>query len=87
MAEVELNLEKLTIPEKVALMQRIIAAMTDNPNFPTAQPLLQKAQKAVDELIDAYNEAQTAREAARTMITILSVREAQLRQLILRGLR
>lgn len=65
MAQVKLNLQALTIPEKVQKMRQIVTAMTGNANFPTPDPTLVALGDAADALEAAYNAAQAARETAK----------------------
>ena len=65
MAQVKLNLQSYTIPEKVQKMRQIIIAMTGNANFTTPDPALTVLTTAADGLEGAYNLAQAAREDAK----------------------
>lgn len=65
MAQVKLNLQALTIPEKVQKMRQIVTAMTGNANFPTPDPTLVALGDGADALEAAYNVAQAARETAK----------------------
>ena len=65
MAQVKLNLQALTIPEKVQKMRQIVTAMTGNANFPTPDPTLVALSDGADALEAAYNVAQAARETAK----------------------
>ena len=66
MPKIRLNLQRLTIPEKVARSRQIVAAMTGNDNFTTPQPTLKQVADAVNELEVAFDAAQTARQEAKT---------------------
>jgi hypothetical protein len=66
MSKIKLNLQRLTIPEKIAQSRQIVAAMTGNDDFKTPQPTLQQVADAVNELEAAYDAAQTARQDAKT---------------------
>lgn len=65
MAQVKLNLQSLTIPEKVQKARQIVTAMTGNANFTTPDPALTVLTAAADGLEEAYNIAQAARELAK----------------------
>jgi hypothetical protein len=66
MPKIKLNLQRLTIPEKIARSRQIVAAMTGNDDFKTPQPTLQQVTDAVNELEAAFDAAQTARQEAKT---------------------
>ena len=65
MAQVKLNVQSYTIPEKVQKMRQIVTAMTGNANFTTPDPALTAIADGADALETAYNTAQAAREAAK----------------------
>lgn len=64
MPKLKLNLRKLSVPEKVARGREIIAAMTENQNFPDPQPDLLAAKVVTDELETAQQEQQAAKRTA-----------------------
>src|SRR5436305_5325284 len=59
MSKIKLNLQRLTIPEKTARAQQIVAAMTGNAHFETRHPGLTQVRTVIDELNAAYLAAQT----------------------------
>jgi hypothetical protein len=61
MAKVSLNLSRLSVPERLALAQQIITAMTGNANFATPNPPLTE----LTTLLAAANTKTQAAEAAR----------------------
>lgn len=65
MSKIKLNLQRLTIPEKVARSRQIVAAMTGNADFTSPQPTLTQITDAVNELEAAYHASQTARQEAK----------------------
>jgi len=82
MPKVKLNLRNLTIPEKVARAQQIVAALTGNSNFPTPHPALAEVTAAAGALETAANAAQAARLEARRRTAARDVKEDELTQLI-----
>lgn len=78
MSKIKLNLHRLTIPEKTARAQQIVAAMTGNANFTTPQPTLTQVSAAIDELDAAYLAAQTARQDAKNKTTTQNQKEEAL---------
>jgi hypothetical protein len=66
MSKIKLNLQRLTIPEKIARTRQIVAAMTGNDDFKTPQPTLTQITDAANELEAAFDAAQTARQEAKT---------------------
>jgi len=82
MPKVKLNFDRLTIPEKVARAQQIVAALTGNSNFTTPQPTLAAVTTAIGELETAANAAQAARREARHLTGVQTVKENKLQQLV-----
>jgi hypothetical protein len=78
MSKIKLNLQRLTIPEKTARSQQIVAAMTGNPNFPSPQPALTQVTAAIDELDAAYLAVQTARQEAKNRTSVQNQKEETL---------
>jgi len=82
MPKVKLNLRNLTIPEKVARAQQIVAALTGNSNFPTPHPALAEVTTAAGELETASNAAQAARLEAKRRTAAMGHKEDDLDQLM-----
>lgn len=82
MPKVKLNFRSLTIPEKIARAQQIVAALTGNLNFPTPHPTLAEVTAAAAALGAASAAAQAARLEARRRTAAQANREADLDQLI-----
>jgi hypothetical protein len=82
MPKVKLNFRSLTVPEKVARAQQIVAAMTGNSNFPTPNPTLAAVTTAVNDLQTADADAQAARREARHLTGERDRKEDKLIQLI-----
>ncbi len=66
MADIKLNLNRLSVPEKIDLAQSIVTDMTGNTAFPTPVPALAAVTKATDALSDKSQAARSARLAAIT---------------------
>ena len=71
MAKVKLGLFRLPVLEKIALANRIITAMTGNPNFVTPNPTLAVITAAKTALESAYNDTLTQRQQAKTSTEVL----------------
>ena len=82
MPKVKLNLRNLSVPEKIARAQQIVAALTGNTNFPTPHPPLAEVTTAANELEAATNAAQAARLEAKRLTAARDVKEDELTQLI-----
>ena len=82
MPKIKLNFRNLSVPEKVARAQQIVAALTGNSNFPTPHPTLAEVTAAADALEAAANAAQAARLEAKRRTAARDVREDELTQLI-----
>ncbi|MFL6334049.1 MAG: fibronectin type III domain-containing protein [Pyrinomonadaceae bacterium] len=82
MPKVKLNFHTLTIPEKIARAQQIIAALTGNANFPAPHPPLSEVTAAINELETASNAAQAARREARHRTAEQGASENSLHQLV-----
>ena len=65
MSKIKFQLRNLSIPEKLARSQQIVAALTDNPNFNNPHPPLAQVTAAINELEAASNAAQAARQEAK----------------------
>jgi len=76
MAQVKLNLQSYTIPEKVQKMRQVGIAMTGNANFTTPDPTLVALGDGADALETAYNLAQGARELAKQKTDIQNAANA-----------
>lgn len=75
MSRIKLNLRSLTIPEKIARSQQIVAALTDNPNFNAPHPPLAQVSAAINELETATNAAQAARQEAKAKTAAQNAKE------------
>src|SRR5437588_12419922 len=65
MSKIKFNLRHLSIPEKIARSQQIVAALTGNPNFAAPHPPLAQVTAAINELEAASNAVQAARQEAK----------------------
>jgi len=66
MAEVELNIQELTIPELLATAAGIASALEGNPNFPTPNPPPAELDRIAAELTAAEREYRDQRARANT---------------------
>jgi len=78
MASIKLNFSRLSVPEKIALTRRIVTRMTGNARFTTPHPPLQVIAQAADDLEEAENIAQAARQEAKAKTTIRNNKEDDL---------
>lgn len=82
MPKVKLNFRNLSVPEKIARSQQVVAALTGNSNFPTPHPTLAEVTTAANELEAAANAAQAARLEARRRTAAQVNKEDDLDRLI-----
>lgn len=82
MTRIKLNLKSLSIPEKLARSQQIVAALTGNPNFTSPHPPLAQVTAAINELETAANAAQAARQEAKARTAAQNAKEEALDQLL-----
>lgn len=82
MARIKLNLRSLSIPEKTARAQQIVAALTGNPNFTSPHPPLAQVTTAINELEAASNAAQAARQEAKARTAAQNTKEEVLDQIL-----
>jgi hypothetical protein len=82
MAKIKLNLSTLSIPQKLAKAQQIIAALTGNASFATPSPGLINITMATNGPSTAYADAQAARQAAKEKTSAQNQKEAALDQLL-----
>lgn len=75
MSKIKLNLHNLSIPEKIARAQQIVAAMTDNPNFTAPQPVLAQVTAVTDQLEAAFIATQAARQEAKNRTSAQNQKE------------
>lgn len=75
MARVKLNLKSLSIPEKTARAQQIVAALTGNPHFPAPHPTLAEITTSINELEAAANAAHAGRLEAKRLTAAQSLKE------------
>jgi hypothetical protein len=78
MPKIKLNLRTLTIPEKLARSQQIVAALTGNPNFTAPHPPLSQVTATINELEAASNAAQAARQEAKAKTAAQKTKEEAL---------
>ena len=82
MARVRLNLKNLSITDKVAKGRRIVAAMTNNANFPNPSPAIADVTTAVDDLEKAFASVQTAKSEVATRVGVQDNAQAKVDQIL-----
>jgi Fibronectin type III domain len=75
MPKIKLNLSSLSIPQKLAKAQQIVAALTGNAGFSTPSPALATITGATNDLNTAYGEAQAARQTAKEKTNVQNQKE------------
>jgi fibronectin type III domain protein len=66
MSKVKLNMRNQSVPEKVARGREIIAALTENPDFPTPTPTIATLTAVTNDLATAFQEQEVAKQQAAT---------------------
>ena len=66
MSNAKIGVDGLTVPAKIQYVQRLGAATTGNPNFPTPTPTIPVLLAGADSLETNYNDAQAARLISKT---------------------
>lgn len=82
MAQVKLNLDRLSREEVAALGQHIHNAMDGNANYPTPNPALADVQTAITSLQTGLSELEAARQLAREKTVEVDTRVLTLRNLL-----
>ena len=78
MSLIKMRLKDMPIPDKIQFSRRIVDAMTANPNFAAPTPALSVLTEGTEELQDAYNAAQAARQAAKMKTSLQDDRSTEL---------
>ena len=73
--KIKLDLQGITVPDKVQFMRGIVTQMTGNANFTTPNPALSVITTAANTLETKFNTQQTAQQAAKTATTNLGTAE------------
>lgn len=82
MAKIRLNLNSLSISEKIAKALQIITRMTGNATFATPSPALPAITTAANELKTATDDVQAVRQLAKEKTSIQNQKEDVLDQLL-----
>src|SRR5262245_28912349 len=82
MSRIKLNLSTLTIPEKIAKAEQIVAAITGNGSFATPSPSLTSVTTAKTDLDQAFAAAQAARQTAKEKTAVQNQKEDALDRLL-----
>jgi Fibronectin type III domain len=75
--QVVLNLQGLSVPDKIEKAKSFIKAITGNANFPTPGDLLVKTGAVADKLQNSYTDALEARSISVTKTAIMNQDEAE----------
>lgn len=70
MSLIKLGLDSMAVPDKIQFGRQLVQAMTGNPNFPTPNPALLVVTGGSDTLETSYNDAQSARQLAKSKTSI-----------------
>ena len=73
--KIKLDLQGITVPDKVQFIRQIITKLTGNANFPTTNPTLTALGTLADNLQTAFNKQQTDQQTAKTSTTALGTAE------------
>lgn len=82
MAKVKLSLFLLSVTEKIQVARNIVTAMTGNAAFVTPDPALADITTGADNLENAYNDAQVARQDSKEKTTVMHDKEKDLDALL-----
>jgi hypothetical protein len=82
MSKVRVGIKTMTALEKIAFARRIVAEMTNNPNFPAPSPDLAVMSAAASALESAYAAALSARQTAKALTSAQKTKEAALERAI-----
>jgi len=82
MSKTKLNINGLTIPEKIARGRQIVAALTGNANFPSPQPTLAVVTTSTNDLDAAFAACQKARQEAKTRTSEQNQKEDAFNQVL-----
>lgn len=73
--KIKLDLQGITVPDKVQFMRQVVTQMTGNANFTTPAPTLASITAKALTLELSFNAQQTAQQAAKTATTNLGTAE------------
>ena len=80
MPRIRLNLNRLSVTDKIAKGRQIVTAMTNNASFPTPTPPLSEVTTALDNLAEAFALVQSARSEVATRVVTQENAEVKLNQ-------
>src|SRR4051812_39367271 len=75
MSKVRVGIKSMSALEKIAFARRIVAEMTNNPNFPSPSPNLAVMSAAAAALESAFAAAQSARQTAKALAAAQKAKE------------
>jgi hypothetical protein len=70
MSIIKLGLDGLSVPDEIQYARQLAQAITGNPNVPTPKPTMPQLNAAADALETAYNDAQAARQLAKSKTSV-----------------
>jgi Fibronectin type III domain len=82
MPRIRLNLNRLSVNDKIAKGRQIVTAMTNHPSFPTPSPSLTDITAALEELDKAFAEVQAARSDVTTRVVAQDDAEVKVDQML-----
>ena len=68
MPRIRLNLNRLSVTEKIAKGRQVVTAMTNHNGFPNPSPSLAEVAAALDDLEKAFGEVQAAKSVVSTRV-------------------
>lgn len=75
MGKIKLNLRNLSVLAKIQFARQIVTGMTGNTSFPTPDPPLASITTYANDLENAYNDANVAKQEANTKVSIQDEKE------------
>jgi hypothetical protein len=84
MAEAELDVQKLTVPELLAAAAGVAAALDGNPNFPAPAPTSQELTQLVEALAEADRVYRDERRESNRLQAIRDTHAEELREALIR---
>lgn len=83
MAQVKVGSDKLPVPDKIQFARQVVLDMTGNANFTTPAPTLASTTTAATALETAFNNAETARQVAKSKTAIMEAANLALNVLLM----
>lgn len=83
MAQIKVGISNKSVPDKIQFARQIVLDMTGNGNFTTPAPALAAITAAANALEAAYNDAQAARQTAKSLTSLQNQKDAELMLLLM----